>query len=266
MKIVSVVNHKGGVGKTTITINLGAELAERGNKVLLIDLDSQGNLTKATGIDVHRTGDNLYTVASALNGIMKGKEIDPLKYIYRTNISDNLDVVPCCIDMADTKIALNIAMARETMIKLFIEEIVKSKNYDYVLIDNAPSIEVDFQNSLVASDEVLIITEADEFSTDGMESLLKQLGKIKSFFNPKLEVAGVLINKADCRTNLCKDMIGIIRELFGKLKVFNTVIPASVKLKESQIMKVSIKTYDKDNAVAKAISSFTDEFEGKVAK
>lgn len=164
--------------------------------------------------------------------------------------------------MADTKIALNIAMARETMLKLFIDKIKEIKEYDYILIDNAPSIEVDFQNSLVASDEVLIITEADEFSTDGMESLLKQLAKIKSFFNPKLKVAGILINKADFRTNLCKDMVMAIRELFGKLRVFNTVVPASVKLKESQIMKVSIKTYDKDNAVTKAIFSFTDEYLG----
>ncbi len=264
MKIISVVNHKGGVGKTTITMNLGAELAERGNKVLLIDLDSQGNLTKATGIKIRKDNNAVYTIAAALNAVMKGEKINPEDYIYKSGINSNLEVIPCCIDMADTKIALNIAMARETMLKLFIDDIAEVKQYDYILIDNAPSIEVDFQNSLVASDEVLIITEADEFSTDGMESLLNQLAKIKSFFNPRLSVAGVLINKADVRTNLCKDMIGVIRELFGKLRVFDTVIPASVKLKESQIMKVSIKTYDKDNAVAKAISSFTDEFEGKL--
>ena len=264
MKIISVVNHKGGVGKTTITMNLGAELADRGNKVLLIDLDSQGNLTKATGIKIRKDNNAVYTIASALNAVMKGEKINPEDYIYRSGINSNLEVIPCCIDMADTKIALNIAMARETMLKLFIDDITEVKQYDYILIDNAPSIEVDFQNSLVASDEVLIITEADEFSTDGMESLLNQLAKIKSFFNPRLSVAGVLINKADVRTNLCKDMINVIRELFGKLRVFDTVIPASVKLKESQIMKVSIKTYDKENAVAKAISSFTDEFEGKL--
>lgn len=263
MRIISVVNHKGGVGKTTVTMNFGAELADRGRKVLLIDFDSQGNLSKVTGVKIRKENEKQYTIAAALTAVMKGREIVPEDYIYKTEIHENLDVIPCCIDMADTKIALNVAMARETMLKLFIEELAKVKEYDYILIDNAPSIEVDFQNSLVASDEVLIVTEADEFSTDGMESLLKQLTKIKNFFNPKLTVSGVLINKADCRTNLCKDMIAVIRELFGKLRVFDTVIPASVKLKESQIMKVSIKTYDKDNAVAKAISSFTDEFEGK---
>lgn len=262
MKVISLVNHKGGVGKTTITMNFGAELAERGKKVLLIDLDSQGNLTKATGIKIRKELGNVYTVAGGLMKIMKGEDFKAEDYIYQSKINKNLDVIACCIDMADTKIALNIAMARETMLKLFIDKIKEVKEYDYILIDNAPSIEVDFQNSLVASDEVLIITEADEFSTDGMESLLKQLAKIKSFFNPKLKVSGILINKADFRTNLCKDMVIAIRELFGKLRVFNTIIPASVKLKESQIMKVSIKTYDKENPVAKAISYFTDEYLG----
>lgn len=260
MKVISVVNHKGGVGKTTITVNLGAELADRGNKVLLIDFDSQGNLTKATGVTVRKEHGRAYSVAEALRAIIDEEPVDPKLYIYQSDISENLEVVPCHIGMAETKIALNLVMARERILKIFIDQIAAIKDYDYILIDNAPSIEVDFQNSLVASTDVLIVTEADEFSTDGMESLMRQLLKIREYFNPDLKVAGVLINKADRRTNICRDMIDVIRTIFGQLNVFETVIPSSVKMKESQSMKVSIMTYDRNNAVAKAVSSFTDEF------
>lgn len=260
MKIVSVVNHKGGVGKTTITVNLGAELAYRGNRVLLIDLDSQGNLTKATGVEVRKEHGRAYSIAEALRAVMDEEPADPNAFIYPTEISSNLDVVPCHIGMAETKIALNLVMARERILKIFLDQITAVRDYDYILIDNAPSIEVDFQNALVASTDVLIVTEADEFSTDGMESLMRQLMKIREYFNPDLKVAGVLINKADRRTNLCRDMIDVIRTIFGQLNVFETIIPSSVKMKESQSMKVSIKAYDQNNAVAKAISSFTDEF------
>ncbi|MDY2960001.1 MAG: ParA family protein [Hornefia sp.] len=258
-KVIAVVNHKGGVGKTTVTLNFGAELAERGYKVLLIDFDMQGNLTKGIGIgNCDKLKD---TIASAMDQIMCGENGKCNIKIYPTDISGNLDIVPCNVSMADTKLKLQLAMARETVLKKVISNIEKKYAYDYIIIDNAPTIEIDFQNSLVASDEVLIVTNPDIFSTEGMVSLLREYTKVRTYFNKtRLKIAGILINNADGRTNFTKDMIKAVKSTWGDLKVFDTIIPQSVRVKESQANQISIKGYEKKNKVAIAFSSFTDEY------
>ena len=257
MRIISIVNHKGGVGKTTTTLNFGAELADRGYKVLLIDFDMQGNLTKASGLV---NPDKITeTIALSMDKIIDGQPCIDTK-VFKTGISKNLDIIPCNVSMADTKLKLQLTIARETVLKRVICSVKKKYNYDYILIDNAPTIEIDFQNSLVASDEVLIVTNPDVFSSAGMVSLLREYSKVKTYFSDSLKVAGVLLNNVDSRTNFTKGMVEVIKNKWKELKVFETVIPSSIKVKESQAMKLPIKTVDKNNKVAIAFSSFTDEY------
>lgn len=256
-KIMSVVNYKGGTGKTTVTYNFAKELVDRKNKVLLIDLDGQGNLSKLSGItnDVDSLKD---TVASMLRDIIYAKSEVNLS-IYKTNV-DGIDIIPCNVLMADTKTELMLAMSRETALYRLLEGIKELNYYDYILIDNAPSVEIDFINSLVASDEILIIASPDTFSTEGTYNLLKKYELVKKHFNKELKIAGILINNADLRTKFTKDMVEIIKRHWQDIYVFNEVIGSSIKVREATAMQMPISTYDKNNKVAISFSLFTDEY------
>lgn len=254
-KIISIVNHKGGVGKTTVTENFAVELAKRGNRVLLVDLDSQGNLSKACGIKNAQ-----YTIGNMLESAMEEKEIDAGLYACRTGIHQNIDIIPCSIGFANTKLKLNLFVARERVLKCALQEVLAQREYDFVLIDNAPSIDVDFQNSLVASDELLIVTEAEEFSVDGMMSLIAEYKKIKKYYNAGLKLAGVVINKVDARTTISKEMVSYIKKVFNDFYVFENVIPMSVKVRESQALRVSLDEHAKDSKVNTGFASFAEEY------
>lgn len=257
-KTIAILNHKGGVGKTTITFNFGAELAKKGYKVLLIDFDSQANLTKSTCENPRFKETIAEAIAEVINGNFEA--LDPQKYINKTSISENLDIIPSDIRLADAQEALNNAVAREQILKILIDEIKAMEVYDYILIDNAPSVRIDFQNACVASDEILIVTEPREFSTDGMDSLIFNTEKVRKFLKPALAIKGILINKADMRTNMTKAMIDFIREKYSQYNVYETVVPHSVKVAESQFLVKSLCDYDKNNAASEAIMKFTDEY------
>lgn len=256
-KTIAIVNYKGGTGKTTTTLNFGAALVNKGYKILLIDFDGQGNLTKAaTG---EKNVDSIKeTIATALSNMMSDNEAKlPIIHTYKKN----LDIVPCNVSMADTKTALVFAMARETILKRCLEKIKDSKKYDYILIDNAPSVEIDFINSLVAADEALIVSSPDTFSTEGIQNLLLKYNSVKKYFNPELTISGILINNVDLRNNFTKDMIQAIKNYFADIKVFNTLIPASVRVKESQAESKAVSDYEKNNKVAEAFSFFATEYQ-----
>lgn len=256
-KVISVVNHKGGVGKTTITLNFGACLAERGFKVLLIDLDAQGNLTSATG--VKKVFDKEKTAAKAIEEVLSGNDINPADYMYKTAISDGLYIIPNGIFFEETKLKMQSTIARETLLKRFVDLIKEKYKFDYILIDNAPSIGVDYQNNLVAADEVLIIAEPDRDSVDGVMSLLKFYRIIKEYFNPTLSIAGILMNK--CRnTNIDVALQESVRDMFKNIRVFNTTIPLATKLKESKNLAVSASEYASEDQGTIAINEFTDEY------
>ena len=257
-KTISIINYKGGTGKTTVTFNFARELTKRGYKVLLIDLDGQGNLTKLANIANNNDIDTLQeTISTSMLNIIRNEEVKiPL---YKTYI-DELDIIPCNIQMADTKAEITMALSRETILKRVINKIKALEFYDYILIDNAPSIEIDFINSLVGSDELVIISSSDTFSAEGIYNLLKKYMLIKNHFNEKLKISGILINNADLRTNFTKDMIKIITNHFKDINVFSNIIPASIKVKEATAMNKAIYDYDKDNKVSIAFSSFTDEY------
>lgn len=259
-KVIAVANQKGGVGKTTTVMNFGAELARRGKKVLLIDFDSQGNLTKGAGI-TKRSIDSLnLTIADAVDDCIEGREPNIRRYAIHLENEIQMDIIPCNITMAQVKLKLNYAMARERMLKKIADE-VKDK-YDYVLIDTAPSLDVDMINALVAADQLIISTTPDAFSASGTGALYDTCMRVKDSLNPKLNIAGVIINCVDLRTNFTKDMITVIRTTWNKnrITVFDTMIPLSVKVKEGQAIGKTIGEYSKENPVTKAYSFFTGEY------
>lgn len=271
MRTTAIVNHKGGVGKTTVTMNLAAELAERGNKVLLIDLDSQGNLTQAAGtiLSVSNIEEDEYTIANAISVISNEGELPEVeKYIHRTEMDDNVDIIPNDIRFADTTIHLLMAVNREFMLKGVIEAIESKLNYDYVLIDCGPSIAVDFQNAATAADKIVIVCQG-ELSIKGMTTLVREAGKVRRFCNPKLSIAGILVNGvANC--NFDRSVVRVIKNSFSGMNVFSGFIPFTTAVKEAQSYNMSIGKYmtelppskrsDAGQKAAEAFSVFTDEF------
>lgn len=269
MKVISVVNHKGGVGKTTTTFNFAAELAKRGNRVLLIDFDMQGNLSSAFGLSEEEIEalniSNLIDQKISNNGSWEERlDVGLYSKAFHEDFLP-VDIVPCGIDMANTLLKLNSMMARELYLKMVLDEITSEtckygKEYDYCIIDCAPSVMIDFQNTLVASDEVLIVANPDTFSTSGMTSLLREYGNVAKYFNHNLKIAGVLINNADNKTVFTKTMISMIKDVWKDLNVFETIIPSSIRVKESLLAHLPICVYEPQNPVSAAFSSFTDEY------
>lgn len=262
METIAIVNHKGGVGKTTTALNFGAELALRGKSVLLVDFDAQGNLTKATGINGSITVDKIEnTIASALEEIVRGQGCGKVVIpIQSTSYQGVLNIVPSNIQLAYAVQRLNLSMARETYLGRLLEPVSESGAYDYCIIDTAPSIGIDFQNALVASDRILIVLSPDVFSTEGMAGLINEYNNVKELFNHELEIAGVLINNYDSRTVFSREMVSIIKDVWSDVRVFDTVVPKSIRVQESQAMHQSIREYCKGNAAGVAFSNFTNEF------
>ena len=258
-KVITISNQKGGVGKTTTSLNFAMELGNRGHKVLLIDFDSQGNLSRASGAFKGENIDLLEdTIATSINNMINDKDF--VLSIYKTE-NKNVDIIPCNISMAQTKMMLSLALARESMMKKIVERIKSLETYNYIIIDSAPSLDIDLINCFVASDEVLITATPDTFSLSGTKALIDSINKVKNNLNSNLKIAGVLVTQVDRRTNFAKDMVCTLRDIWGdEINIYDTEIPISVKVKESQAVGMPISEYEKNNKVAVAYSSFTDEY------
>lgn len=253
-KIIAIANQKGGVGKTTITLNFGKSLALLGNKVLLVDFDSQGNLSNSCGIvDVDSMD---HTIADCILGYIKGeaeKELPIHSY------GENLDFIPSNIMQSTANLMMINEMAREQILKNILSKV--QGEYDYILIDCAPSLSVDLINALTAADEVLVITTPSQFSTKGTQQLQRSIKKVQRSINPKLRIAGVLFNRVDRRTRFAKSVVEVVQEDWGRdTKVFETEIPVSIRVEESQSMGKAMADYEDDNKVTKSFFSFTDEY------
>lgn len=226
LKTISVLNHKGGVGKTTTTANLGAGLASLGHRVLLIDLDGQENLTYAYG---HRGEDdrNIYQA-------MKGN-IDTLPIV---PITENLHIVPSHLDLGVADLELASEPGREAILSLLIAPI--ANQYDYILIDCPPSLGLLTLNALTASEGVIIPVEAEPFALKGMVKLKETIEKVQKRINPKLRILGVLITKYDGRKNLHQ----LVQEkLMRNIEIFSTFIRTNISLSEAQLRQSDIFTY-----------------------
>ena len=253
-KTIAVCNQKGGVGKTTTTVNLGVGLAMQGKKVLLIDADPQGDLTTCLG---WRDSDSLsVTLTEKLQAIISEQEQNPFDGILHHK--EKVDLVPSNLSLSSLEMTLVTAMSRESVLKNYLS-LVKDK-YDYVLIDCMPSLGMITFNALTAADSVIIPVQAQYLPAKGMTQLVKTIGRVKRQINPHLEIEGVLLTLVDGRTNLAKQIEASLREGYGKtLRVFGATVPLAVRAAETSAYGKSIFQHDAKSPVAAAYAKLAEE-------
>lgn len=231
-QIIAVANQKGGVGKTTTTVNLGASLAYAGKKILLIDMDAQGNATSGLGIRKGEVDKDIYDVL--INEV-------PLEEVILPTSRENLSIVPATIQLAGAEVELTSLMARETRLKSAIETIDAA--YDYVFIDCPPSLGHLTINAFTASDSVLIPVQCEYYALEGLSQLLNTVRLVQKHFNKELKVEGVLLTMLDARTNLGFEVVNEVKKYFRE-KVYTTIIPRNIRLSEAPSYGLSIIDYD----------------------
>ena len=252
-KIISVINQKGGVGKTTTVINLAAGLSIRGKKILVIDLDPQGNAT--TGLGLSNTEDSDQTIYSVLNGNKKISEV-----IKQTNF-ENLNLVTSNVDLSGLEVETAGDSRRAFKLKDELTSILNDSraSYDYILIDCPPSLSLLTIMALVSSDALVVPLQTEFFALEGLTQLMKTIERIKNNLNPSLEIRGILLTMYDKRNKLSSQVESEARNYF-KEKVYKTAVPRNVRLSEAPSHGVPVLIYDKLCPGSKAYFSFTEEF------
>ncbi|KRL05469.1 ParA family protein [Liquorilactobacillus oeni] len=230
--VIALANQKGGVGKTTTSVNLGACLADLGKKVLLIDSDAQGNATSGVGIHKNKIEKDIYDV------LVNDYPLE--KTIIATN-HKGLEIVPATIQLSGAEIELTSQMARESRLLDAIKQ-VKEK-YDYILIDCPPSLGLLTINAFSASDSILIPVQSEYYALEGLSQLMNTIRLVQKHFNPELSIEGVLMTMLDARTNLGTQVVAEVRKFF-KDKVYHTIIPRNVRLSEAPSHGMTIVDYD----------------------
>lgn len=252
-KVIAIASQKGGVGKTTTTMNLGVGLANSGKRVLLVDADSQGSLSISLGI---KNPDELdVTVSSVMRDEVDETEHEPSFGIIHQ--SEGVDLLPANIDLSAFEVELINSMSREYVMKNYLERI--KYYYDYILIDCMPSLGVLTINALVAADSVIISSQPNFLSTKGINQLFHSISWVKKQINPSLKIDGVIFTMVDSRTNNAKSIINSLRSSGYPLRVFSSEIPKSVKAAESNLEGKSIFSHDKGGKVAAAYEALTKE-------
>lgn len=248
-KAIAIFNQKGGVGKTTTNINLAACLALKKKKVLIIDIDPQGNTTSGVGISKKGLESTSYDIL-----INKGE--GARKAIIKTSV-ENLDIIPASVNLAGAEIELIQLEGREKCLKHAIEQV--KDDYDYIFIDCPPSLGLLTINSLTAVDSVLIPIQCEFYALEGVSQLMSTIDLVKKSLNPGLEIQGVILSMFDGRTNLSIQVVQEVKKYF-KGKVYTTVIPRNVRLAEAPSFGMPITEYDPKSKGAEAYLDFAEEF------
>ncbi len=248
-KVIAIFNQKGGVGKTTTNINLAACLALKGKKILVIDMDPQGNTTSGLGIQkrgLHYTSYDL----------LIEENLDTEAVILKTT-TKNLDIIPASVDLAGAEIELVQLEGREGRLKRAIDQV--RDRYDYIFIDCPPSLGLLTINSLTAVNSVLIPIQCEFYALEGVSQLVSTVNLVKRSLNPGLQIQGVILSMFDGRTNLSIQVVEEVKRFFGD-KLYNTVIPRNVRLAEAPSYGLPITSYDPRSKGAKAYKAFAEEF------
>ena len=248
-KAIAIFNQKGGVGKTTTNINLAACLALKGKKVLILDIDPQGNTTSGVGVSKRSLKHTVYNV-------LIDESYDIKKAIVHTQVK-NLDLIPASVDLAGAEIELVDIEGRESTLRHGLNKI--KNNYDYIFIDCPPSLGLLTINSLTAVDSVLIPIQCEFYALEGVSQLVSTISLVKKNLNPSLEVQGVILSMFDGRTNLSVQVVQEVKKYFGG-KVYKTVIPRNVRLAEAPSFGLPITEYDPKSKGAIAYMDFAEEF------
>jgi len=252
-KVLSIINQKGGVGKTTTVINLAAGLSMQGKKILVIDLDPQGNAT--TGLGLSNTEKSDQTIYSVLNGTKKISEV-----IQKT-IFEKLDLISSNVDLSGLEVETAGDSRRAFILKEQLSAYLHDSRafYDYVLIDCPPSLSLLTIMALVASNSLIVPLQTEFFALEGLTQLMKTIDRIKNNLNPALTIKGILLTMYDKRNKLSSQVEQEAREYF-KEKVYQTIVPRNVRLSEAPSHGVPVLIYDKNCPGSKSYFNFTDEF------
>ena len=231
MKVIAVANQKGGVGKTSTCINLAAGLGLRGKRVLVADMDPQGNSTSGLGVE-----------RESLNGSIYNLLIDnlPLEECTVSTNWDGVSLVPATIDLAGAEVELVSAISRETRLK---KQLSTADGFDYIIIDCPPSLGLLTLNSLVAADSLIIPIQCEYYALEGLSQLMRTIELVRAHLNAELKIAGMLLTMYDSRTRLSKDVASEVKERFAD-NVYETVIPRNVRISEAPSNGMPIQYYD----------------------
>lgn len=253
-RVIAVANQKGGVSKTTTTVNLGIGLVRKGYRVLVIDGDPQASLTESLG--VHQTDELEMTLSSIMEKIMMDETVEESEGIIHHE--EGLDLLPCNIELSGLEVSIINAISRELIMKQYVDQM--RKYYDYILIDCMPSLGMLTINAFAASDSVLIPVQAAYLPVRGLEQLIRTIGRVKKHINPKITFEGILISMVDSRTVYAREIIELVRRNYGEnLKVFDTMIPFSVRAAEISAAGFSIFRLYPGHKVAQAYEDLTEE-------
>lgn len=246
-KIIAIANQKGGVGKTTTSVNLSACVAASGKRVLLVDEDPQGNATSGLGINKNTVEVSIYD--ALINEV-------PMKDVVVDTMIDTLKVVPASISLAGAEVELVTVMAREQVLKKALETV--RNDYDYIFIDCPPSLGLLTLNALNAADTLLVPIQCEYYALEGLSQLMNTVRLVRKNLNPSLDVEGVVLTMFDSRTNLSMQVVEEVKKFF-KNKVYNTIIPRSVRLSEAPSYGLPVILYASKSNGAIAYTSLAEE-------
>ncbi len=251
-KTIALSNQKGGVGKTTSTLHLGVGLARQGYKVLLVDLDPQGNLTTSLDMEGKYRGTSYTLMEAAMND----NSVSPEDVIVKH--AEGVDLIPADLELSGMDMMLTTTMNRERILRIGLSEI--KKGYDYVLIDTMPSLGMITINALTAADSVIIPVQAHYLPAKGMTQLIQSIQRVRKHINRNLKIEGVLMTLTDGRTNLSREVSRMLREQYGsKFKIFKTEIPTAIKAAETSAAGISLFEYDANGKATRAYEELARE-------
>ena len=248
-KVIALANQKGGVGKTTTAINLSACLAEQGKKVLVIDMDPQGNTTSGLGIDKDEAENTVYELILGECSIREAT--------YSVDDIDGLKVIPSNVDLAGAEIELLGIKEKEYILKTEVDYV--KNDYDYIMIDCPPSLNMLTINAMTTADSVLVPIQCEYYALEGISQLIHTIDLVRDRLNDKLKIDGVVFTMYDSRTNLSSDVVNTVKENLNSY-VYQTIIPRNVKLAEAPSNGLPINLYDPKSAGAESYRNLAKEF------